>query len=576
LMSPLSLAQNPVPTVEYQALVDFYNLMGGDDWLTKWDISSNNLHTTTWHGVVVENEHIVEINLPNNRIKGAIPSSFGNLKSLRKLNLGSTTTSTYYAHDLSSTNLNNLSGLESLEDLNLRYCNIAGSIPASWSQLTNLKFLVVSNNALTGTIFNEIGNLTALESVDLSYNGLDAIPATIANLTNLKTLNLQNNKLKKLPQVMESLTSLTSLNLYYNEISEIEALLSTSVALYLNYQTITLGEFVFTGDDVLVTNLPNITRYNRSQNDFSALNSFYLRIDGANIVTGLQLNADGSLLIEKQYLSSLTPEKQVALYQQNGNASGSYLNFTTTTVSLPEVPETEYQALVDFYNATQGDSSWLTTWDVSTNNLNIGPWFGLVIEDGHIVEIDLTNNRIRGAIPASFSDLKFLRKLNLGSTTTSSYYSHDLSSTNLDNLSGLESLEDLNLRYCNISGSLPASWSQLTNLKSLVVSNTALTGTIFNEIGDLTDLVTINLSQNNLTIIPGSIGNLTALESADLSYNGFDSIPATIANLTNLKTLNLRDNKLKKLPQVMESLTSLTSLNLYYNEISEIEALLST
>ncbi|KAA5823694.1 T9SS type A sorting domain-containing protein [Algibacter amylolyticus] len=550
--TPLFAQNAPVPTVEYQALVDFYNLMGGDDWRTKWDISSNNLHTTTWYGVVVENEHIVEISLPNNKVRGAIPASFSNLKFLRKLDLSATTTSSSYSHDLSSSNLENLSGLESLQDLNLRYCSISGSLPTSWSQLTELKSLIVSNNELADTIFNEIGNLTALESIDFSNNNLSAIPASISNLTNLKTINLRYNEITILPQELEDLTNLTHVYLEYNMINDIEGFLNTNIYLGINSQTVILDEIVYNGVDVILTNLPDITRYNRTSNDFSALNNFYLQIDGSNVATNIKMEADGSIVLSKSLLNTLTSEKQVRLYQQSGSAGGTYINFTTTTVDLPAIPDDEYQALVDFYNATQGDSSWITTWDVSVNNLNLGAWYGLAIEDGHIVEINLPNNRIIGAIPATFNNLKFLRTLNLSSTTTSSYYAHDFSSTNLDNLSGLESLEELNLRYCNISGSLPSSWSQLTNLKSLTLNNNALSGTIFSEIGNLTDM-----------------------EEIDFSYNNLTGIPTSIANLTSLKTINLRNNEITILPQELEDLTNLTTLNVYYNQITDTEAFLT-
>jgi len=552
VFSSALFAQNPVQTVEYQALVDFYNLTGGDGWRTKWDISSNNLHTTTWFGVVVEDEHIVEINLPNNRVRGAIPASFSNLKFLKKLNLGSTTTSSAFSHDLSSSNLDNLSGLESLEDLNLRYCNISGTFPASWSQLTNLKSLVASNNTLSGSIFSEIGNLTALESLDFSQNELTEIPTTIGNLTNLKTFNLSYNELSILPQELEDLTSLTLLYVNSNQIIDTEAFLNSSINLPLTSQTLTLDEFVYSGGDVVLTNIPDITRYDRSNNDFSARNNFNLRIDGSNIVTNITMEADGSIVLLKEYLGTLTSGKQVALYQQNGASRATTINFTTTTVDLPAIPESEYQALVDFYNATQGDSSWRTQWDVSVNNLNLGAWFGMAIEDGHITEISLPNNKIKGAIPASFGNLKFLKKLDLSSTTTSSSFSHDLSSTDLSNLSGLESLEDLNLRYCNISGALPASWNQLTNLKSLIVSNNSLTGSIFSD-----------------------IGNLTALESVDFSQNQLTEIPTTIGNLTNLKTFNLSYNELTILPQELEDLTSLTTLYVNSNQITDTEAFLN-
>ncbi|MDN3667365.1 leucine-rich repeat domain-containing protein [Algibacter miyuki] len=595
-LSPLCAQNNPIPTVEYQALVDFYNVMGGDNWITKWDITTNNLHTTDWHGVVVENEHVVEIILPRNRVIGAISSTFSNLKHLRKLDL--TSNSGSYGNDLSATDLGNLSGLESLEDLTLSYCKLSGTIPSSWSQLTKLKNLNLYYNTFEGIIFSEIGNLTDLETINLSFNGFTTIPASIGNLGKLKTLNLSYNKLTGLPEELEDLTSLTSLNVNSNAISDIEAFLPASVYLPVSSQVLTLDEFVYNGEDVLLTTLPNITRYDRNKNDFSALNRFYVRINGSNIQTYITMNADGSLLIPKDYLNSLTEDKEVSLYQTSGSANASIITFAETTVDLEDVTDIEYQALVDFYNATGGDTTWQTKWDVSVNNLNLGAWYGLVIEDGHIVEINLPRNRVNGAIPASFSDLKFLRKLDLTSTTN--YYANDLSTTDLDHLSGLESLEDLSLSYCKLSGNIPDSWSALTNLKFLNLSHNTFSGTVFSGIGDLTALESIDLSYNQFEAVPSSFGalvnlktltlnnnnfegpifgeisSLTALETINFSYNGFTTIPTSIGSLVNLKTFNLTYNKLTGLPEELEDLTSLTSLTVNSNAISDIEAFLPT
>ena len=536
---------DPIPDVEYQALVEFYNTMSGESWINKWDISTNNLHTTNWYGIVIEAGHIVEINLGSNGIAGAIPASFSNLINLRKLDL-------YYnnfnLNDLSTTDLNNLSGLENLEELDLSNCQLSGSIPSSWGQLTKLTTLVLNNNTIDGAIFSEIGNLTLLETIDFSYNNFTSIPATIENLTNLKTLNLVSNEIITLPMELENLTSLTHVYLSRNQISDVVPLLSTDIYLSLDSQTLTLGEFIYTGEDVLLTNLPPIIRYDRYKNDFSEINNFSVRIDGSNVGT-ITANADGSLLIPKDYVSSLAPEKQVSLYQQSGTAYYTTINFTTTTVNLPEVPEIEYQALVDFYNAMDGES-WINQWDVSTNNLNQGAWYGLGIEDGHIVEINLGSNGITGAIPASFSNLIYLRKLDLYSNN---YNLNDLSTTDLNNLSGLENLEELDLSNCQLSGSIPSSWGQLTKLTTLVLNNNTIDGAIFSE-----------------------IGNLTLLETIDFSYNNFTSIPATIENLTNLKTLNLVSNEIITLPMELENLTSLTHVYLSRNQISDVVPLLST
>ncbi|MFC6877552.1 leucine-rich repeat domain-containing protein, partial [Flavobacterium myungsuense] len=272
---PFFAQNNPVTTIEYQALVDVYNSMGGDNWNTKWDISTNNLHTTDWYGVTIENEHVVAINLYGNNISGVLPTTFSNLKFLRSLDLNASSYPYYYyPNDLSTSDLNNLSGLESLENLNLTSCKISGTIPNSLGNLIKLKSLNLTSNSLEGPIFDVIGNLTALETINLSYNKFTSIPASIGNLTNLQTLSLSNNKLTVLPKALENLLSLTSVDVSYNQISDTQALLNTNIYLPLGYQTLSLPEFVYKGDDVLLTNLPNITRYNRANNDFSAINTF--------------------------------------------------------------------------------------------------------------------------------------------------------------------------------------------------------------------------------------------------------------------------------------------------------------
>ncbi|MGJ5641962.1 leucine-rich repeat domain-containing protein, partial [Formosa sp. S-31] len=323
---------------------------------------------------VIENGHIAEINLGSNRLSGAIPASFSNLKQLRKLGLYSS--SNYYnRNNLSTTNLENLSGIENLEELDLSYCQLSGAIPNSWGQLTKLKSLVLSNNTLEGELFSTIGNLTALETINLSQNSITSIPPAIGNLTLLKTLDLSNNNTTSLPTTIGNLTDLETINLSYNsftsipstienlsnlktlqlsynnittlpkeledlssltqvyasgnQITDVVPLLSTSIYLNLSSQTLTMKEFTYTGDDVLLANLPPITRYDRSKNDFSATNSFYLRINGSNVATNLSMEPDGSILIPKEYLTSLTPEKEVSLFQSSGTASGTLISFTT-------------------------------------------------------------------------------------------------------------------------------------------------------------------------------------------------------------------------------------------------------
>ena len=69
---------------------------------------------------------------------------------------------------------------------------LTGTIPEELGNLTNLKSLYLSDNKLAGTIPEELGNLTNLEFLSLFDNQLTGmIPEELGSLINLKSLKPQ-------------------------------------------------------------------------------------------------------------------------------------------------------------------------------------------------------------------------------------------------------------------------------------------------------------------------------------------------------------------------------------------------
>ena len=87
-------------------------------------------------------------------------------------------------------------------------------------------------------------------------------------------------------------------------------------------------------------------------------------------------------------------------------------------------------------------------------------------------------------------------------------------------------VDSLILEENDLSGTLPASLGNLTDLQMLDLSDNVLSGNIPSEVGDLTSLLTLDLSNNMLSgEIPFAVLSLPNLQTLDLSGNQFASLP---------------------------------------------------
>ena len=68
--------------------------------------------------------------------------------------------------------------------------------------------------------------------------------------------------------------------------------------------------------------------------------------------------------------------------------------------------------------------------------------------------------------------------------------------------------------------------------------------------------------------MPISIGNLINLVQLELCYNQITTLPISIGNLINLQLLTLRNNKINVLPDSIGNLINLRELYLQYNQIN--------
>ncbi|XP_014227683.1 leucine-rich repeat protein 1 [Trichogramma pretiosum] len=133
----------------------------------------------------------------------------------------------------------------------------------------------------------------------------------------------------------------------------------------------------------------------------------------------------------------------------------------------------------------------------------------------------------------------------------------------------LQSLRILDLSENQLS-SLPKELGDLPNLRELNLSKNQLgkfpitkwswlKGTKI-----MTNLCLLNLSGNQLTVIPDSIGKLGSLVTLHLDNNCIRALPQAVGKLHRLRILNLSKNQLSILPGNMKNL-SLSKLDISYN-----------
>lgn len=84
----------------------------------------------------------------------------------------------------------------------------------------------------------------------------------------------------------------------------------------------------------------------------------------------------------------------------------------------------------------------------------------------------------------------------------------------------------------------------LANLKEIDLSYAGIIGSIPDEIGNLVNLTTLNLSNNKLNRGVPSLKNLIRLKTLDLSYNNLESFYLSSVPLLNLEYLDLQSNRI--------------------------------
>ena len=268
------------------------------------------------------------------------------------------------------------------------------------------------------------------------------------------------------------------------------------------------------------------------------------------------------------------------------------------------ISNAERSALITIYNSTDGDN-WNRTWDQEKDPRN---WFGVVVKNGAVIELNLSGNALSGTFPANISAFSKLLKLDLsnnklsgdvpaGVSSLTALTKLDISNNRLTGdpknaLSGLVNLQDLalggnqfaisdvngllqnfnNIRILNIAdlqiSNIPAKIAAFPNLENLILDNNPILANGYANIAGLSQLKSLSLSGTGLTQIPVQVSQRIQLTSLDLSNNALtEQNTSGLSTLTNLEWLSLENNQLSQIPTQLLQCKKLKTLNLGRNQI---------
>ncbi|MBN2104644.1 immunoglobulin domain-containing protein [bacterium] len=601
------------------ALVALYNSTGGANWTnnTNWLTGP----VDTWYGITVEGGRVKKIELGENNLDGILPADIGNLTQLEKLSV--------WSNQLFGSIPPEIGLLGNIEQISVNNNYLTGSIPSEIGNLDHMFEFNASRNMLDGPIPEEIGGCTQLANLFLSENQLSgAIPVELGNCFNLYTCYLSNNQLSEpIPESFGNLSNLTYLRLHTNQLSgEIPGVLGQCTSL----KTLMLSSNQFTGSiPSEFENLTQLTYLSVGSNQMSGP----IIVNLGNISTLEVFACDGNQFTDLPDLSGLANLRQLHIYNNqftfediepyinifdfwyfpqdsvgeaqmittflgdsltlsvevggtqnqyqwyrdgtlltNADASdytvnpvvsadsGNYICVITNTLAtnltlysrpicvtvLDAIPAfvTDSLAVVDFYHSMNG-ASWI---NCNWFNRPIADWIGVTVDQNRVMGIKLRNNNLSGTIPATFSNLSALTSLDLAD----------------NNIAGeipavifkLDKLAHLSLTGNVFTGLIPAAIGQLPVLERLYLARNALTGSIPAEIGQLSLLRTLHLYNNQLEgSLPDELYDCTNLHNIHLNNNHFEgAISAQIENLTELEEFQIAFNQFKELPDLSSNM----------------------
>ncbi|XP_059661682.1 probable LRR receptor-like serine/threonine-protein kinase At1g12460 [Cornus florida] len=448
------------PVTEKEILLQFKADISSDPYnsLNSWD--SGKSPCEDYKGVFCNSDgNVVKIVLWNTSLAGVLSPSLSGLKALRIIS---------FFGNLFTGNIPSEYGeIQTLWKINLSSNALSGSIPEFLGDLPNIRFLDLSRNGYSGEIPNALfNNCNKTKYISLSRNNLSgSIPLSIANCSNLLGIDLSFNNLSgSLPSQICDVPNLLYLSLGSNVLT---GSVQEQISACQSLQLFDIGSNLFTGLAPFgVVGLNNITYFNVSHNRFegqipeietcserletldAAGNDLYgeipLSIKSCNVLEKLDLRfnrLNGSIPTEIADLKSLV------VIRLGNNSIGGTIPSEFGSIELLQVLDLHNLNLVGEIPDDISKCRFLLQLDISGNALQ-GEIPQTIYNMSYLVLLDLHHNQLNGSIPSSIGNLSNLKVLDLSENSLSGPI--PLSFGNLANLT------HFNISYNTLSGEIPS------------------------------------------------------------------------------------------------------------------------
>ncbi|CAO2824452.1 unnamed protein product [Amaranthus hypochondriacus] len=508
----LNLASDWLPPFQLRTLkirsckiINLPNWLQTQASLEELDLSNNGIfgELANW---ISKMSNLHGLNLSNNFLTGPLPQQFTS-QNLEVLDI--------HNNSLSGTIPNWLGDLNNLAFVDLSSNHFSGYIPQTFRKSCRLNTLLLNNNSLEGIIPPLLGNCRSLLILDLGDNNLSGNipPWTDDDLPRLLVLKLQRNQLGKVEPKNKS-------GVFGNETMGMipESLCKVTSLLVLDLQKNKLSGTI---PDCLFASLEMI---NFSSNKLSGVIPCSLR--NLSFLAYLHLN-DNELQGEIPSCLSVLSGMKILDFGEN-KLSGlvpSWLN--RENFPKLKVLRLAKNLLNGTIPHELCSLSLLRVLDLSSNYLtgNIIPCFGNLIGINKHLET-ITDDDLFDFSHLDFVFDVLIPKQYGFDNVRSTELTHE-NSVN-ETIAGIERdystllalFTAIDISGNRLEGAIPEELIKLSGLIALNLSGNHLTGNIPEKIGDMKALETLDLSRNYLCgRIPPSLGNIDSLNHINFSFN---------------------------------------------------------